>query len=82
MCVVCIYMYMYLQVRVFIQSATGQIHEETADDKDIDVGDTPISCHHNDTTTRSVAMDMTLVEGVPTDPCNAITTDQVCLLYS
>ena len=62
---------------MFIQSATGQIHEETTDDKGLEVGDTPLGSRHDDTTTKSVAMDMTLLEGVAADQYTTITTEQV-----
>ena len=62
---------------MFIQSATGQIHEETTESKGLEVGDTPLGSRHDETTTKSVAMDMTLLEGVATDHYTTITTEQV-----
>ena len=80
-CVVCVCVCVCVQVRVFIHSATGQIHEETAEDKEHEVGDTPLPNPHNETTTKSVAMEMTLIEGGASDPYTTITTEQVCRLH-
>ena len=62
---------------MFVHSATGQIHEEVSEEKEHEVAGTPHHGLHNETTTKSVAMEMTLIEGVASDPCMTITTEQV-----
>ena len=59
-----------VQVRVFVHSATGQIREEVTEEQETD------HTQLNDTTTKSVAMEMTLTEN-QVDNLAALSSDQV-----
>lgn len=60
-----------LQVRVVIQNAKGQVHKEEV------MGVVMASDPHNQTTTRVIPMDMTLVEGVASESTMPTMPEQV-----
>ena len=62
-----------LQVRVVIQNAKGQVHEDEV------MGVLATRESHNLSTNRPVAMDMTLVEGVASDSMGCVVPEQVSL---
>ena len=62
-----------MQVRVVIQNAKGQVHEDEV------MGVPATRDSHNVSTNRPVSMDMTLVEGVTSESLACAVPEQVSL---